>query len=270
MSWIRNLVRLAVAMAWMVSASAWAAGGYVSDAAGDVSVAVGKAEAQPAKKNDAIVSGAVINTGDKSHAVLKFEDGQVVVMQANSSFHVREYSYDPKQVEKSNIFFAMLKGGMRFVTGLIGQHNKTAFRLGTPNATIGIRGTDFMVAMGNSPMYSQVMSGSIGMTNAAGTTVFTAGQAAVVASATTLPAAISVAAIPAGTFTQLVAIPVPPPTPVTAPAPAGGAATGGATASTSAAATATTGISATTVGIGVGVAAGVAAIANTTATTHHP
>jgi hypothetical protein len=270
MSWIRNLVTLAVAMTWMFSASAWAAGGYVLDAVGDVSVAVGKAEAQPAKKNDAIVAGAVVHTGDKSHAVLKFEDGQVVVMQANSSFHVREYSYDSKQVEKSNIFFAMLKGGMRFVTGLIGQHNKTAFRLGTPNATIGIRGTDFMVAMGNSPMYSQVMSGSIGMTNAAGTTVFTAGQAAVVASATTLPAAISVAAIPAGTFTQLVAIPVPPPTPVTAPAPAGGAATGGATASTSTAATATTGISATTVGIGVGVAAGVAAIANTTTTTHHP
>ncbi len=259
-------------MTWMVSASAWAAGGYVFDAVGDVSVIVGKAEAQPAKKNDAIVSGAVVNTGDKSQAVLKFEDGQVVVMQSNSSFHVREYSYEPKQVEKSSIFFAMLKGGMRFITGLIGQENKNAFKLGTPNATIGIRGTDFMVVMGNSPMYGQVMSGSIGMTNVAGTTVFTAGQAAVVASATTLPAAISVAAIPAGTFTQLVAIPVPPPTPVTAPAPAGGAATGGATASTSTVATAATGVSATTVGIGVAVAAGVAAASGggTTTTTHHP
>lgn len=268
MSWIHNLVRLAVAMTWIFSASAWAAGGVVSDAVGDVSVVVGKAEAQRARKNDAIVAGTVINTGDKSHAVLKFEDGQVVVMQANSSFQVREYNYEPKQVEKSSIFFAMLKGGMRFVTGLIGQQNKNAFRLGTPNATIGIRGTDFMVVMGNSPMYSQVMSGSIGMTNAAGTAVFTAGQTAIVASATTLPAAIAAAAVPAGTFTQLAAIPVPPPTP--APAPAGGTATGGATASTSTAATAATGVSATTVGIGVAVAAGVAAIANTTTTTHHP
>lgn len=282
MIWVREMARLFFALVCMVSASAWAAGGYVFDVVGDVSIVVGKAEAQRANKNDAIASGMVINTGDKSHAVLKFEDGQVVVMQANSSFHVREYRYESQQVEKSNIAFAMLKGGMRFITGLIGQHNKDAFKLATPNATIGIRGTEFMVAMGNSPMYSQVVTGSISMTNAAGTAVFTAGQAAVVTSATVLPAAISVSAIPAGTFTQLGAIPVPPATPAPAPAPAsgattgstagsstaGGAATGGATATTTAAAA--TGVSATTIAIGAGVAAGVAAVANsTTTTTHH-
>lgn len=194
-----------------------------------------------------------------------------------TSFHVREYRYEPGQVEKSNILFSMIKGGMRFITGLIAQRNKEAFRLSTPNATIGIRGTDFMVVMGNSPMYSQVMSGSIGMTNTAGTAVFTAGQTAIVASATTLPAAIAAAAVPAGTFTQLVAIPVPPPTPAPAPAggatgsTAGGAATGGAsTATTAATAGAATGVSATTVAIGAGIAAGAAAIGSTTTTTHHP
>lgn len=244
-----------------------AAGGYVHDAVGDVSVVVGEAAAHSARVNDAIAPGTVINTGDNSHAVLKFEDGQVVVMQANSSFHVREYRYEPKQVEKSNILFSMLKGGMRFVTGLIGQRNRGGFELTTPNATIGIRGTEFMVVMGNSPMYSQVVSGSIGVTNAAGTAVFSAGQTAIVASGTTLPAAISAAAVPAGAFTQLGAIPVPPAT----PAPAGGAATGGATTTTTAAtAGAATGVSATAIAIGVGVAVGVAAISNnTTTTTQH-
>ncbi|HUW26107.1 MAG TPA: FecR family protein [Gallionella sp.] len=276
MNWIRNMAKLALVLTWVFSASAWAAGGYVFDAAGDVSVVVGKADAQPATKNDAIASGTLINTGDNSHAVLKFEDGQVVVMQSNSSFQVREYSYEPKQVEKSNIVFAMLKGGMRFVTGLIGQRNRDAFKLNTPNATIGIRGTEFMVAMANNSMYSQVVSGSIGMTNAAGTAVLGAGQTALTASATALTAVVPTAAIPAGTFAQLGAIPVPPVTPAPAPAPAGsapaggGAATGGATAAPSAAAaSAATGVSATTIAIGVGVAAGVAAIANTTTTTHH-
>lgn len=267
MSWIHHAAKLAVALTLMISASAWAAAGYVSDAMGDVSAVVGKAESQPVNRNDAIAPGTIINTGDRSHAVLRFEDGQVVVMQSNSSFHVREYSYEIKYAEKSHIVFAMLKGGMRFVTGLIGQQNKEAFKLVTPNATIGIRGTDFMVVMGNSPMYGQVMSGSISMTNAAGTTVFTAGQTAIVASAAALPAPIAATAVPAGTFTQLAAIPVPP------PAPAGGAAPGGATTTTSAATAGTaTGISATTVAIGAGVAAGIAAAAGggTTTTTHHP
>src|SRR3989338_793219 len=267
--------------AWVMAASGnafaaeAAAGGYVHDAVGDVSVAVGKAAAQSAKVNDAIAPDMVINTGDKSHAVLKFEDGQVVVMEANSSFHVREYRYEAKQVEKSNILFSMLRGGMRFVTGLIGQRNRDAFKLTTPNATIGISVTEFMVFMGNSPMYSQVVSGSIGITNAAGTAVFTAGQIAIVASATTLPAAISAAALPAGTFTELGAIPAPPatpaPTPAPAAAPAGGAATGGATTTTTTATVgAATGVSTTAIAVGVGVAAGVAAISsNTTTTTHH-
>lgn len=264
---MHRILRIVTMLAWMVSAPAWAASGYVHDAVGDVSAAVGKAEAHSVAINDAIVSDTVVNTGDKSHAVLKFEDGQVVVMQANSTFHVREYRYEPKQVEKSNILFSMLKGGMRFVTGLVGQSNRGAFQLDTPNATIGIRGTEFMVVMGNSPMYSQVVSGSISVTNAAGTAVFTPGQTAIVASGTTLPAAISAAAVPAGTFTQLGAIPVPPAT----PAPAGGAAAGGATTTTTAAtAGAATGVSATAIAIGVGVAVGVAAMSSTSTTTHNP
>lgn len=269
MAWMRSAVITLLALVWMVPA--WAAGGWVYDASGDVSVAVGKQPAHPAAKNEAVVSDTVISTGDGAYAVLKFEDGQVVTMQANSTFHVREYSYQPDKIEKSNMFFSMLKGGMRFVTGLIGQRNKSAFRLSTPNVTIGIRGTEFMVAMAvnNPSMYAQVVSGSIGMTNAAGTLALGAGQAAVVTSATTMATVIPVSALPAGTFTQLGAIPVPPATPAPPPG-AGGAATGGAgTTTTAVTAGAATGVSATTVAIGVGVAAGVAAIANTSTTTHH-
>lgn len=268
MALMRGMVIALCALVW--TAPAAAAGGWVYDASGDVSIAVAKETARRAVKNDAIVSDTVITTAGKSYAVLKFEDGQVVAMQPNSSLHVREYRYEPRQMEKSNILFSMLKGGMRFVTGLVGQHNKEAFSLSTSNATIGIRGTEFMVVMGNSPMYGHVVSGSISMTNPAGTTVFGSGQYAVVASATTLPAAISAAALPAGTFTQLDAIPVPPASP--SPAPAGGAARGGATGGSTADTTAgaATGVSGTTIVIGIGVAAGIAAAANnSSATTQH-
>ena len=306
---LRNVART-IALVWLASASisALAADGYVYDAAGQVSLTVGKNAPRLAAKYDTVASGMVIRTGDNSHAVLKFEDGQVVSMQANSTFQIREYRYVPKHAEESSIAFAMIKGGMRFVTGQIGQLNPNAFRLITPHATIRIHGTEFLTVIANNATYSKVLSGSISMTNAAGMTIVSAGQSALASSATTLTSTIPAASVPDGTFNQIAAIslsapapapaPLPKPTPIPAVAAAstgapaaittpaatagattaatsstattiGGAATGGATAST--ATVAATGISATTIGIGVGVAAIAAAVLGkeTTTTTHH-
>ena len=143
----RGVIKAVIALAWLLPAPALAAGGYVYDATGTVSVTIGKNASHPVVKNDAITSDAVVNTGDKSYAVLKFEDGQVATMQANTTIYVREYRYDTKLINKNSVFFSRFSGGMRFITGLIGQRNHKAFRLSTPNATIGIRGTEFMVAM---------------------------------------------------------------------------------------------------------------------------
>lgn len=279
---------IAVVLVWiaLVPVSAWAAGGYIYDSTGSVSVAIGKNPPRPAVKNDAVAPGSVIRTGDKSSAVLKFEDGQVVSMQANSTFQVREYFYEPEKAEKSNIVFSMFKGGMRFITGQIGQRNKNAFRLVTPSATIGIRGTEFLVVLSNNITYSQVISGSISMTNAAGVAVVSAGQTALTSSATALTTTVPATSVPAGTFSGVSAIPVPAATPAPVPAPAGAAVSTGATATTATTATTaggaaaggaatgatagavTAGISATTIGIGVGVAAAAAAIINSSTTRH--
>ena len=197
-------------LAWIVTISAWAADGYVYEAVGDVSIGIGKNATRTAIKNDAISSDTVVNTGEKSYAVLKFEDGQMAAMQANTSFHVKEYHYDPKNAGKSNIIFSNFTGGMRFITGLIGQRNHNAFRLSTANATVDIRGTEFMIATLNNTLYSQVISGSISMSNEAGVVVFTSGQAGLVASPSTLPSVIPATALPPGVFSQLEAIPAPP------------------------------------------------------------
>jgi predicted CXXCH cytochrome family protein len=206
----KSLGRALMVLAWIVTTSAWAADGYVYDAAGDVSIGIGKNAPRAAIKNDAIPSDTVVNTGDKSYAVLEFKDGQIAIMQANTAFHVDEYHYDPKRAGKSNVDFSKFTGGMRFITGLIGQRNHEAFRLSTPNATIDTRGTEFMAVTVNDTLYSQVISGSISMTNKAGAAVFTAGQTILVASLSTLPTAIPATALPAGVFSQLEAIPTPP------------------------------------------------------------
>jgi hypothetical protein len=298
MNCIRDLAKVVVWLAWMVSVpvSAWASSGYIYDAAGSVTIAAGKSAPRAAVVNDTVTAGMVIRTGGESHAVLKFEDGEVVSLQSNTSFLVREYIYNPQQVEKSNIVFSMLKGGMRFVTGLIGRSNPQAFRLATPSATIGIRGTDFFAVMANDALYNKVSSGIITVTNQAGMSVFTAGNTALTSSPTALPVSIPPVGVPAETFSQIEAIQVPPaepgaippPPPVVTAAPvapvaaviapvpvalastgttAGGAAAGGAAAATTVATAG--GISGGMISMGIGVAVGVALIANTTSTTHH-
>ena len=246
----------------LISGSAFAAVGQLYDASGDVKTALGSQKAQAASKGALLENDMIVFTGDVSQAVLKFEDGQVIALQSNSSFRIDDYRYNPKEIEKSNMFFSMLKGGLRAITGLISSKHQAAFRLNTPNATIGIRGTDFMVVMSNQ-MYGNVVSGSISMTNAAGTAVFSAGQAAMVASATALPVSISAAAIPAGPFTQLGAIPVPAPTPAapgagSGSAPGGGAGSGAGT-GTGAGTTASTGTATSGAAAGSTAAGGAAA-----------
>ena len=189
---------------------------------GNVFVAQGSNPAHKLANSEPIVSNTVINTGEGSAALLKFEDGETVTMQANSILNVREYLYDAKRIKHSSMVFSMFKGGMRFITGLIGKLNKQAFRLSTPNATIGIRGTEFMVAMAGQSMYSQVLKGKIAMSNAAGLKVVGAGDTVVVPSSTALASLISASAIPAGTFSELLSIPVDPaaiPAPAPEPAP---------------------------------------------------
>ncbi|HEY0664928.1 MAG TPA: FecR family protein [Gallionella sp.] len=243
-----------------LSASAWASGGYIYDASGSVSLAEGKGAPRWAKINDTVTSGTVIRTGKASHAVLKFEDGQVVSLQADTTFQIRKYDYFPMNPSENSILFSMFKGGTRFITGMIGKEKPVAFRLATPDATVGIHGTDFIVVIASNGTRSQVVSGSISLTNAAGTTTLTAGQTALTSSATALTATVPASSVPAGTFGQLNAIALPAATPGAIPAAGTGALLSGIAPNTATAATATAGTTATTTA-----AAGNAAAAGTAA-----
>ena len=204
------LVLALIALAWLITTPVWAADGYVYDVVGDMSIGIGKAASRPAIKNDAISSDSVITTGNKSYAVLKFKDGQIVSMQANTAFQIKVYPDDPKKPANSNIVLSNFTGGIRLITGLIDQRDQKTIRLSTPNATIDARGTEFMVATLNNSLYSQIISGSVNMSNDAGTVALTSGQTGIAAAPDTLPVVIPATALPAGVFSQLEAIPVRP------------------------------------------------------------
>lgn len=87
-----------------------------------------------------------IQTRRNSYAVVAFNDKSRITLNPNSAFEITEHQYKPKKPKENNAFFSFLRGGLRLVTGAIGKLNRESFRVNTPTATIGIRGTGFDLA----------------------------------------------------------------------------------------------------------------------------
>lgn len=125
-----------------VQDTALAAAGEVTAARGRVTVATPAGEIKTLARGSTVNEGDVVNTGPGSFAKMKFSDGSAFYLRPSTRFQVESYQDTGGQEEDDRGIFGLLKGGLRFVSGLIGQRNKEAVKLRTPVATIGIRGSD--------------------------------------------------------------------------------------------------------------------------------
>jgi hypothetical protein len=174
----------------------------VQDAAGDVRIVTRTATPRFARSGDAVEPGTSILTGERSRVVLRFSDGQLVALSSNSTFRLDDYRFERGAPEKGAFVGSFLRGAARFVTGLIGDRNRLGWRVDTPTATAGIRGTDLLLGL-RQGLYANVKAGAVGLTNSGGTLVVESGGSGFVANAATLGVGIESSAIPAGLFSEL-------------------------------------------------------------------
>lgn len=125
-------------------------------------------------KGTQINAGDTINTAD-GRAQLRFTDGGLMSLSPDTEFKVEEYSFEGKQDGSEKSFFNLVKGGLRAITGAIGHTNKKNFKLNTPVATIGIRGTEFLATM-HGRLLVRVGDGAIFVQNSNGDLVLYKGQ----------------------------------------------------------------------------------------------
>lgn len=135
---------------------------YVHDMSGSGS-ASSKGTVRALAVGGLLEEGDVINV-DRGNLTLKFEDGQIVVLQEKSRFVIEAYKYNRTKVAESNVVLSLLSGGMRYVTGVIGGTRREAIALKAGTATIGIRGTDLVVVIAGAEYVVAVQSGSIQLT----------------------------------------------------------------------------------------------------------
>ena len=138
---IRLFAILTSALLALCAGNAFAQAAYVHDMSGTATAGTGTAQ-RALKIGDVVESGSVISTGEKSSAVIKFEDGQVMALAERTSFRIVDYRYNKQRVSQSSAVFSLLQGGLRFISGVIGSTNRNNFRMTAGTATIGIRGTD--------------------------------------------------------------------------------------------------------------------------------
>ena len=118
--------------------------GMVVASRGDVTAEIG-GELRILKQGDDIFVTDEIVTGDKSFAVLQFVDGAKVTVRPNSAIVIEDYVYNGNEEDVATL--SLVSGGLRVITGAMAKSNPENYKVRTPVALMGVRGTEFAVML---------------------------------------------------------------------------------------------------------------------------
>lgn len=160
--------------------------GRVLSAQGETTLVREGSFSSPVTQGVTVRSGDVLRTAERARLSLRMADDGLLAIEPHSEFQVSSYRFDD-QAQQS--FFHLVRGAVRVVSGAIGKRDPANFRLTTPTATIGIRGTEFIAresGCDDSPCPSgepagltvSVLQGRVVVTSAAGVVEVPAGRTA--------------------------------------------------------------------------------------------
>lgn len=158
-------------------------GQVIADVAGRVNFVSGKVEAVSADGNRRnLVRGELVNSGERletnsGRVQIRFTDGSFVSLQPNTVFGLDNYAFNKAQPNEGSLLFNFIRGSMRTVSGAIGKVNRGNYKVQTPVATIGIRGTSYAASQEpNGRLLLTVGKGIVNLQNDFGDSDINAGQ----------------------------------------------------------------------------------------------
>jgi len=117
--------------------------GIVKVVSGNVQV-LRREQPSAVRVGDRVFSGDRVVTAEGAAIGITLRDDTLLSLGPKSNFLLEQYNFDASSGE-GNVAVRVVKGTLRYVTGLIGKHAPERQQVLTPTATIGIRGTDFIV-----------------------------------------------------------------------------------------------------------------------------
>ena len=139
-AWRSGLLALGLAL---LAQGSWANVGSILNILGTAKIQKRTGQVAPAIRGDILYEGDTIWAEGGSNVQIRMVDGAMVWVRANSELKIEGYKSTDHGAAKNESSLRLLSGSMRTVTGLIGKKTPDNYRLSTPNATIGVRGTEF-------------------------------------------------------------------------------------------------------------------------------
>jgi hypothetical protein len=118
--------------------------GMVVASRGEV-LAMANGGSRELKQGDLVYVDDEILTANRSFAVLQFVDGAKVTVRPDSAMIVEAYLYNGNEDDVATL--SLVSGGLRVITGAMAKTNPENYKVRTPVALMGVRGTEFSVML---------------------------------------------------------------------------------------------------------------------------
>lgn len=132
---------LLAALAMPAAAQEWA--GTVKSVAGEARVERA-GRALPLNVGDRVYARDKLVTGKDGQVGVTLRDDTLLSTGASSQVLVSEFAFEPA-TQNGSMLVSVLRGVTAVVSGLVAKSSPGAMRFTTPTATMGIRGTEFIV-----------------------------------------------------------------------------------------------------------------------------
>ena len=144
-AYFTGVLALTLFCAALISNTVWAntAIGNVLIAKGVVTASGGSGLRTLAKGSEVFL-GETVSTASDSFVVIKMADKSKISLRPKSEVTLEKFS---QEEDKEEALFDLIKGGLRTISGDIGKKRPENYQVETAVATIGIRGTDFLVRL---------------------------------------------------------------------------------------------------------------------------
>jgi hypothetical protein len=151
-------IGFAVALLGTVSPAALAVGiGTITEVVNQAYHTPPGATEIPAKVNDALVTDETLRTEEDSTISVRFVDGSELSVEAGSELVLSDYVFDEQTTASSGVI--QLDNGLFHYNSNGKDDSKIALQ--TPVATIGIRGTEFLVTVAKDATVVDIVDGAV-------------------------------------------------------------------------------------------------------------
>ena len=144
----RIILKLAINFCFLIllSTPAYANIGSITEFRGAGQIKRGPKVA-PAAKGSGVVKNDAVSTGSQGRFKITFIDDTTVNITENSRLVIDDFVYDAGGKSKGKLGLKIALGTVRYASGKLAHNNPGGVNIRTPTATIGVRGTDFVMSV---------------------------------------------------------------------------------------------------------------------------